>query len=83
MTSRTSPPAEPNRAPKEDDVIVEHSALHRRLPNQHDLDIDDDQVLWTEGAARWADFDDMDEAFRPHGAPDDGGDPAAGDASHL
>jgi len=45
--------------------------VRHRWPNQHDLDSDDDQVIWTEDAAAWADFDDLEDAILPHGAADD------------
>ena len=67
MASSASSPAEPDHTtPDEDDIVLmERSAPHHRLPNQHDLDADDDQVRWTEGAATWADFDDLDDALPP------------------
>lgn len=80
MTSTPAPdraglsPDAPDPSPREEDDIVlsERGAFHHRLPNQHDLDGDDDQVIRTERAAPWADFDDLEGGMSPHaGTPDD------------
>lgn len=65
--------------PLDDDVIIsEHGPLRHRLPNQHDLDSDDDQAIWNAGAAPWLDLDDLEDAVWPGRAPEDGPRPAPG-----
>lgn len=67
-----SGPGEPVPPPSDDDrVLFEYSLPRHRLPNQHDLDSDDDEVIWAEGGAPWADFDDLEDAVFPPAGPDD------------
>ena len=65
--------------PLDDDVIItERGALRHRLPNQHDLESDDDRVIWGAGATPWPDFDDLEDAASPHRGPDESQRPAPG-----
>lgn len=72
-------PDESDPFPRDEDVIIsERSTLRHRLPNQHDLDSDDDRVIWSAGVAPWPDFDDLEDAASPHRAPENSQRPAPG-----